>query len=999
MSVFKILTNEEEKDFELVPKFDSLSQNHFFKLTSGVSESISEMKSDSNKILFILMFGYFKATHRFFEIQKNDENYLYIANRNNLNIFDFNTVTSRTQQRYKQIIKSYFNVNEYNKDIELKLKNYATELANNFTHRKKIFFSLIDYSKKLNIEIPSYTILSKIIGDALSYQTKNILFHLKSIQNDERLRLLDDFTNKDENFKNRYNIGNFKKLGHSTNKREMNGSLVQLMSIQSKFHMLKPIIDEIGITDKVAQYYSKWLEQSKITQLTQKDSINSQFLLLSFVKYQYFIRNDNLMDRFIAIVQSIKSSLLRHQKDLYFENEPKQKALIQSLEDSNLLILNEVNQILDNDQISDSIKIATLKSLVKIKTVNLKILLEQKTFLETANLDRFDFIEKASQSLQGKLSGIVKLLEFDKKSSNKHLITAIKYFKDSDNLKRNFPIDFLEDDEKIALIDDEGRIKISLYKALLFLHISDGIKSGILNLKYSYKYKSFEDYLIPKDEFILNKKDLLSCHELEYLEDFKKFIVPITEKLEKSFEVTNMRIEKELNTYFKFTTDSFILTTPKLEKTDEQLEHTIAKYFPQAEFISVIDLLNSVQTKTNFLDSFKHYSLQNTSVRKLEPNLLYASIVGYGCNISLSKMAKISKGISENELDTATTWYLSVDNTTEANDKIVAFIDSLEISKLLRHNPDINHTSSDGQKYNLKSNIHSTNAGYSFKYLGTGKGVSVYTFIDESHRLFYSVVINVNERESGYVIDGLMHNDVVKSDIHSSDTHGFSEVIFGLTHLLGFSFAPRIKNFKDQQLYGINSQKYYQELGFYLIPKRKINFQIIEENWDDILRFILTIKSRRTTASQLLKRLTSYSKNHKLYTAIKEFGKIIKTDFLLTYIDDVGLRQRIEKQLNKVEASNRFSKAVFFGNNTEFIFASQEEQNIANNCKRLIQNSVILWNYLYIDKKLKDAKSQSQKDEIIEAIRNSSIVHWSHINFFGTYDFTKVDKKVNAMIS
>ena len=128
---------------------------------------------------------------------------------------------------------------------------------------------MIDYSKKLNIEIPSYTILSKIIGDALSYQTKNILFHLKSIQNDERLRLLDDFTNKDENFKNRYNIGNFKKLGHSTNKREMNGSLVQLMSIQSKFHMLKPIIDEIGITDKVAQYYSKWLEQSKITQLTQ----------------------------------------------------------------------------------------------------------------------------------------------------------------------------------------------------------------------------------------------------------------------------------------------------------------------------------------------------------------------------------------------------------------------------------------------------------------------------------------------------------------------------------------------------------------------------------------------------------------------------------------------------------------------------------------------------------------------------------------------------------
>ena len=197
----------------------------------------------------------------------------------------------------------------------------------------------------------------------------------------------------------------------------------------------------------------------------------------------------------------------------------------------------------------------------------------------------------------------------------------------------------------------------------------------------------------------------------------------------------------------------------------------------------------------------------------------------------------------------------------------------------------------------------------------------------------------------------------------------------------------------------INSPKYYQELGYQVLPKRKINIEIIEENWDNILRFILTIKSRRTTASQLLKRLTSYSKHHKLFTAIKEFGKIIKTDFLLTYIDDVGLRQRIEKQLNKVESANRFSKAVFFGNNAEFIFATQEEQNIANNCKRLIQNAVILWNYLYIDKKLQEAKSQSQKDEIIEAIKNSSIVHWSHINFYGTYDFTKIDKKVNDMIS
>ena len=412
--------------------------------------------------------------------------------------------------------------------------------------------------------------------------------------------------------------------------------------------------------------------------------------------------------------------------------------------------------------------------------------------------------------------------------------------------------------------------------------------------------------------------------------------------------------------------------------------------------LSVIDMLNVINESTDFLSSLEHYNQNKT---KINHKLLLAAILGYGCNLSLPKIGKISKGINENQLDNIKTWYFTQQNTNEANDKIISYMQDLEIIKLLRNNKYINHTSSDGQKYNLSSSINSTNAGYSFKYFGTNKGVVDYKFIDESHRLFHSQVINVNERESGYVIDGLLNNNAVKSDIHSTDTHGFTEIIFGLTNLLGFSFAPRIKNFKKQQLYSFNYPKHYHNLGYKLIPKRKINEDIIKNNWDDILRFIITIKERKTTATQLLKRLTSYSKQHKLYTALKEFGKIIKTDFLLNYIDNVSFRQQIEKQLNKVEASNKFAKAVFFGNNTEFTIATVEEQNIANNCKRLIQNSIILWNYLYFTKKIQIATSQIEKDEIINAIQNSSIVHWSHINFYGEYDFTRSFKKVAKLIA
>ena len=215
---------------------------------------------------------------------------------------------------------------------------------------------------------------------------------------------------------------------------------------------------------------------------------------------------------------------------------------------------------------------------------------------------------------------------------------------------------------------------------------------------------------------------------------------------------------------------------------------------------------------------------------------------------------------------------------------------------------------------------------------------------------------------------------------------------------LGFGFAPRIKNFKDQQLYGFFSPKHYQELGYQVTPKRKINTQLIKENWDDILLFIVTILERKTTATQLLKRLTSYSRQHKLYAALKEYGKIIKTNFLLNYIDDVKLRQRIEKQLNKIESSNKFSKAVFFGNNQEFTVSTIEEQNIANNSKRLIQNAIILWNYLYLTKKLQQA-NLTEKDAIVKALKNGSIVHWGHVNLHGTYDFTSYSKRVCNLIS
>ena len=220
----------------------------------------------------------------------------------------------------------------------------------------------------------------------------------------------------------------------------------------------------------------------------------------------------------------------------------------------------------------------------------------------------------------------------------------------------------------------------------------------------------------------------------------------------------------------------------------------------------------------------------------------------------------VDEHISESELENAVNWYFSVDNINAASDRVLQLTDRLELPKLLRHTPDHSHTSSDGQKFEVR--VDSLNANHSFKYFGKEQGVSVYTFRDERDLLWHSLVFSAADRESAYVIDGLMHNDVVKSDIHSTDAFGYSEAIFGTSHLVGVSYAPRFKNLKRQRLYIFRSRQHLDRSEWKIKPTGYCDEESIIQFWDDILRFIATIKLKETTASDIFRRLNSYSKQH-----------------------------------------------------------------------------------------------------------------------------------------
>uniref|UniRef100_UPI002301A381 Tn3 family transposase n=1 Tax=Neomicrococcus lactis TaxID=732241 RepID=UPI002301A381 len=107
---------------------------------------------------------------------------------------------------------------------------------------------------------------------------------------------------------------------------------------------------------------------------------------------------------------------------------------------------------------------------------------------------------------------------------------------------------------------------------------------------------------------------------------------------------------------------------------------------------------------------------------------------------------------------------------------------------------------------------------------------------------FHSKLINVGDRDATYVLDGLLYHE---SDLaiqeHYTDTAGFTDHLFALMHLLGYRFAPRIRNIGDTRLYIPANNAELSTLT--PLIGGTINTQTITAHWDEILRLATSIKT------------------------------------------------------------------------------------------------------------------------------------------------------------
>ena len=143
---------------------------------------------------------------------------------------------------------------------------------------------------------------------------------------------------------------------------------------------------------------------------------------------------------------------------------------------------------------------------------------------------------------------------------------------------------------------------------------------------------------------------------------------------------------------------------------------------------------------------------------------------------------------------------------------------------------------------------------------------------------------------------------------------------------------------------------------------------------------------RLVAPSTLLKKLAALPKTHTLSRALRETGRIERTLFMIEWYSDPQLRDRCRVGLNKGEAGNKLTWAVFFHERGEIRDGSFESQAFRASGLNLVISAIILWNTAYLSRVVESLREEGH-DLPDDIIRHISPQIWEHINLTGIYDW------------
>ena len=412
----------------------------------------------------------------------------------------------------------------------------------------------------------------------------------------------------------------------------------------------------------------------------------------------------------------------------------------------------------------------------------------------------------------------------------------------------------------------------------------------------------------------------------------------------------------------------------------EDIDTLTLDIYKQIPHVSITDILREVDEDTGFTDSFIHLHTGSPCIDKI--GLLNVLLAG-GINMGLKKMALCSSShTSFWPLMRISSWHVTSESITNA---LSVVIDKHRLLPLSFAWGNGTTSSSDGQFFPSGGSGEAMNL-INAKY-GVIPGIKAYTHISDQYGPFAMKTIPATAHEAPYILDGLTMNDTGKRiKEHYADTGGFTDHVFAMCALLGYQFAPRLRNLSSLRLYGmkgITIPKVMKEL-----VTAKANIIRIQQQWPDIIRLIASIITHRVVPSDILRQLASFPRQNELAIALREIGRIERTIFILTWISSVSMQRRAQMGLNKGEAHHALKRALNFNRRGEITDRTSENQHLRMMHLNLLAAIIIYWNTKHLGRIIHDMK-QLGIHISSEKLAHLSPLGWEHIILTGFYKWGK----------
>ena len=990
MARLTILNNTEYNALYQLPEFTIEDRLENFSLGREDYEILESLDDISLKISYILQLGYFKAKQYFFTFtfQKAREDIWFIINSyypgEN---FPKKQISGRQQRKIHNIIREKYNINKNSARFLDKLKNTGRLLATHDVNPKFILEGLLSVSQQDNVVRPAYSTLQDIVSNALKGERNRLSNLIVNLLDKTTRDQLDMLLEKEETL---YNLTSLKKDPKDFSTREISKEVEKHEILKDLYLKSLYIMSRLKISEHNACFYADLVEYYPPARLKANVKRNLRRLyLICFVYTRYKKINDNLILCFIYKTNKYISEADKYQgKEIYGEklrfNQSQAKA-------GRILNLFVDDKIPDDNLRSNAFNIVSRDKF--------------KEFARRISKPRFDknyyiweFHQINAECTKRNIKPIFVNVDFACKDPA--LQKAVTFLKDilntgKDHKKLSFkelPIEFFPKSLrhyyfKRTRIDGTYK-RIFMWDRFVFsvyLKLKESLEAGEVYIKDSVNYRCLEDELIPKTIWNKDKKKLIrNLDNNLLLMNIEDILDKLRDDLNNAYLMVNKHIKNGENKHLRTTgknqkTGNINWKLP-YKKEDNDVNNP---FYDKIPVKNINDVLHYVVEKTNFMKYFSHI-LPRYGKTELNPNALFATLTAKATGTGIRRMSEICD-VELSELENIENNFLQLENLRNINVHLSNELSLLPIFKYYTLSDYGIHASIDGQKFETKA--HTILARNSSKYFGFNKGVVAMTLL-ANNALINTRIIGANEYEGHYPFDMIYNNNTeINIKSVSGDMHSISRINFALLYLFGYRFMPRFtKLSKKTAKHLVTFGKINRENNDIIKPKSSVNEELIKNEWDNILRIIVSLAQKKTNQASMIRKFTSFDRSNFTYKAFSEFDKIIMSLYMLNYIDDHKTRKNVQGVLNRGESYHQIKSALVKTGDGKLAGKSPMQINISNECTALLASIIIYYNATILSVLYENYQAQDDEKNMKILIRLSPVA-WQHINFLGSYEF------------